>query len=115
MFTIGIKMFIDRLAGEKTVELAKQPKPTPDPNAQAAQSDSPAQTTLRQDPSAKVNVNQQYRKRKTDERNKRIRSEFKKLEKRRPGMSGVWYSQELAKSEIAAGLDPETIRKVIRG
>ena len=64
---------------------------------------------------ANVNVKQEYRKRKTEERNRKIRSEFRRLEKRRPGMSDVWYSQQLANSEIANGLDAETIRKIIRG
>jgi hypothetical protein len=110
MFTTHIQMHVDRLAGEKVVELAKQPKPAPEPKAQVA----PAQTNPGQDPPTKVNVSQEYRKRKTHERNKKIQSEFRKLEKRRPGMSTVWYSQQLANSEIAGGLDSETIRKIIR-
>jgi hypothetical protein len=114
MFTIQVKMHIDRLAGEKTVELAKQPKPAPESKAEIANSDASAQTNPGQDASSKVNVNKEYRKRKTDERNRKIRSEFRKLEKRKPGMSTVWYSQQLANSEIAGGLDSETIRKIIR-
>lgn len=114
MFTIHVKMQIDRLAGEKTVELAKQPKSAPVVKAEVANTDASAQRNSTQDVSAKVNINQAYRKRKIDERNRKIRSEFKKLEKRRPGMSNVWYSQQLAGSEIACGLDVETIRKIIR-
>ncbi len=115
MFTIHIQMHIDRLAGEKTVELAKRPKPAPEPKADVAATNASGQTNPGQGPSATVNVAREYRKRKTGERNKKIRSEFKKLEKRKPGMSNVWYSQQLANSEIADGIDAETIRKIIRG
>ena len=115
MFTIHIKIHIDRLAGEKTVELAKQPKPAPQPKTEVPNSDAQAQTDLAQGTAAKVNVKQEYRKRKTKERNRKLRSEFQKLKKRKPGMSGVWYSQHLSNSEIAGGLDAETIRRIIRG
>ncbi len=115
MFTIHVKMQIDRLAGEKTVELAKQPKPAPELKAEVASKDVSAQTNPGHDASAKPNISQEYRKRKNDERNRKIRSEFRKLEKRRPGMSNVWYSKQLANSEIACELDAETIRKIIRG
>jgi hypothetical protein len=114
MFTIHIKIHIDRLAGEKTVELAKQSKPAPESKAEVAHENASAQTKPGQDNSAMVKVKQEYRKGKTEERNRKIRSEFRKLEKRRPRMSSVWYSQQLANSEIAHGLDAETIRKIIR-
>ncbi len=115
MFTIHVKMHIDRLAGQKIVELAKQPKPAPEPKTEVAQTDGPAQTYPGQGTPAKVNVTLAYRKRKIDERNRKIRSEFRKLEKRRPGMSNSWYSKKLSELEIAGGLDAETIRKIIRG
>jgi hypothetical protein len=37
--------------------------------------------------------------------------EYRKLVKKRPNMSDVWYSQQIAKMEIAKGRDAETIRK----
>ena len=113
-FTIHVKIQIDRRAGEKTVELAKQPKPAPQPKTEIANSNAAPQMNSAQS-TPNLTVKQEYRKRKTEERNRKIRSEFKKLEKRKPGMSGMWYSQQLANSEIAAGLDAETIRKIIRG
>jgi hypothetical protein len=114
MFTIHVKMSIDQLAGDKIVELAKQPKPVPEPKAEVAHTDGSAQTNPEQGTPAKVNVTQAYRKRKIDERNRKIRSEFRKLRKRKPGMSSTWYSQRLSNLEIADGLNEETIRKIIR-
>jgi hypothetical protein len=40
--------------------------------------------------------------------------EYRVLRKKRPGMSDVWYSQQIAKMEIAQGRDPETIRKQMK-
>jgi len=39
------------------------------------------------------------------------RKAYRKLKKEKPGKSDVWYSQQIAKMEIAQGRDPETIRK----
>ena len=39
------------------------------------------------------------------------RKEYRALRKKRPGMSDVWYSQQIAKMDIAHGRDAETIRK----
>jgi len=39
------------------------------------------------------------------------RREYQALKKRRPGMSDVWYSQQIAKSDLASGRNAETIRK----
>lgn len=41
----------------------------------------------------------------------RWRREYRTLRRNRPGMSGVWYAQQIAKMEIAKGRDAETIRK----
>jgi hypothetical protein len=43
------------------------------------------------------------------------RKEYKALKKRRLGMSDVWYSEQIAKSEIAQGRSAETIRKHLKG
>jgi len=37
--------------------------------------------------------------------------EYRALRKKRPGMSGVWYSQQIAKMDVAQSRDAETIRK----
>lgn len=42
------------------------------------------------------------------------RKEYRALRKRRPGMSDVWYSLQIAKMDIARRRDPETIRKQMK-
>ncbi len=39
------------------------------------------------------------------------RKEYRNLKKKRPNMSDVWISRKIAKMDIAAGRDAETIRK----
>ena len=36
---------------------------------------------------------------------------LRKLERERPGISGVWSSRQIAKRDLAGGLSPETVRK----
>ena len=43
------------------------------------------------------------------------RKEYRAFKQRRPGMSDVWYSEQIAKSEIAQGRSAETIRKHMKG
>lgn len=120
LFTIHIQMHIDRLAAEKTVEFAKNAKPVLESkpeiaNTGAATSPMPKAEQVTQAKVTPNRVSQESGKRKTLARNRKIRSEFRSLVVRRPGMSKVWYSQQLATSPISGGLDSETIRKIIRG
>ena len=39
------------------------------------------------------------------------RKKYRKLKKSRPGMSDVWYSQQIAGMDIGQSRNPETIRK----
>ena len=39
------------------------------------------------------------------------KKQYRALKKSRPNMSDVWYSQQIAKMEIAKGRNAETIRK----
>ena len=57
------------------------------------------------------NVRREARKLKTQALHERWRREYRALKKRRPGMSDVWYSREVAKMEIAHQRRAETIRK----
>lgn len=112
MFTIHIKIRIDDLANDETVKLAKQPKPDSEKPADSVRTDLRDQEA--KSPSSFLNVKKAYRKLKTAERNRKIVAEFQRLEKMKPNKPSVWYSEQLAKSEVAAGLDAETIRKIIR-
>ena len=42
------------------------------------------------------------------------RKAYRELKKKRPNMSDVWYSQQIAKLDIALGRDAETIRKQMK-
>ena len=57
------------------------------------------------------NVRREARKLKTQSLHESWQKEYRALKQRHPGMSGVWYSQRIAKMEIAQGLNAETIRK----
>jgi hypothetical protein len=51
------------------------------------------------------------RKLKTEAIYEEWRKAYRKLKRRRPGRSDVWYSQQIARMEIANHRSPETIRK----
>lgn len=57
------------------------------------------------------NARREVRKRGTQEMYHSWQKAYRALKKRRPNMSDVWYSQQIAKQDIAAGRDAETIRK----
>ncbi len=57
------------------------------------------------------NAQREARKLKTQARHERWQKEYRTLKQRRPGMSDVWYSQRIAKLDIAQGKSAETIRK----
>lgn len=54
------------------------------------------------------------RKLATRARDQALRKAYRKLKRERPGMSNVWYAQQLAKRMIAGGLSPETVRKKLK-
>ena len=45
---------------------------------------------------------------------KNWRKAYRALRKSRPNMSDVWYSQQIAKQDIADGRDADTIRKHLK-
>lgn len=57
------------------------------------------------------NARREARKLDTQARHERWRKAYRELKKRRPKMSDVWYSQQIAKGEIADGHSADTIRK----
>lgn len=56
-------------------------------------------------------INRKARKLKTRKRRDNWKKEYQNLRKKRPEMSDKWYSQQIAKMEIANGRSAETIRK----
>jgi hypothetical protein len=73
--------------------------------------DSATKTDERYTPS---NARREARKLDTQAMYESWRKEYRALRKRRPGMSDVWYSQQIAKMDIAHGRDAETIRKKMK-
>lgn len=57
------------------------------------------------------NARREARRLETRDLHERWRKEYRALKKRRPDMSDVWYSQQIAKMDIAEGRNAETIRK----
>lgn len=57
------------------------------------------------------NTRREARKLDTKARYESWQKAYRDLRKKRPGMSDVWYSQQIAKMDIAYGRNEETIRK----
>lgn len=57
------------------------------------------------------NARREARKLKTQTLHKSWQKALRSVRKERPGMSDVWYSQQIAKMDIAQGRNAETIRK----
>lgn len=57
------------------------------------------------------NARREVRKLDTQAMYENWRKEYRALRRKRPGMSDIWYSQQIAKMNIAHGRDTETIRK----
>jgi hypothetical protein len=60
------------------------------------------------------NAQREARKLKTQAQHERWRKEYRALKRRRPEMSDVWYSQQIAKMDIAKSRSAETIRKHLK-
>jgi hypothetical protein len=60
------------------------------------------------------NVRREERKQRTQALHESWRKAYRALRQRRPDMSDVWYSREIAKMKIAQGSRAETIRKHLK-
>src|SRR5262249_40206149 len=58
-----------------------------------------------------TDAKREARKLDTQARYERWRKAYQSLRKQRPNKTDVWYSQQIAKRDIGAGCDAETIRK----
>jgi len=56
-------------------------------------------------------VMREARKLDTRKRHKILQKAYLALKREKPGMSDVWYSQQIARSDLGGGLRPGTIRK----
>jgi hypothetical protein len=57
------------------------------------------------------NVRREVRKLNTQSLHESWQKEYRALKKRRPEMSDMWYSKQIANMEIATGRSADTIRK----
>jgi hypothetical protein len=105
-YVIRLEGVIRKAAGKAELENAKRPEP--DRGNVVRTSTAAASVTER--PKAR-SPRHEVRKLETEARHKRWRSEYKALKKRRPGMSDVWYSLQIANMKIAEGSSAETVRK----
>jgi hypothetical protein len=111
-FILRLDMAVDKAAGQATLELAKQPNTVPPVPAENNPQPDPLSGTAgkRRTSTARREV----RKMDAKALYASWRREYRALKKSRPDMSDVWYSQQIAKMEIAKGRNPETIRKHMR-
>lgn len=68
----------------------------------------------KQPPSTKLHVGREVRRNKTLAMHRAWQKEYRKLQKRRPGMSDVWYSKKIAESAAGEDRGSETIRKQMK-
>jgi hypothetical protein len=122
-YVVHLEVKIKRAAGQAALEWAKKPKPMesahpggdttqqdlPNPGAVIRQQTDPA--TPENNRYTPNNARREVRKLNTRGMHDSWQKEYRKLKKSRPGMSDVWYSQQIAKMAIARGRSAETIRK----
>ena len=68
-------------------------------------------SAAREGPTKASQVRREARKLDTQERHKTLQKAYRTLKREKPGMSDVWYSQQIARSDLGGGLRPGTIRK----
>jgi hypothetical protein len=109
-YVLHLEMKVRRAAGDAALELAKQPKPI---HASAADDNTqreglPPPKSPRTKP---TNSRVEVRKLDTQAKYKSWQTAYRKLRKRRPDESDVWYSLQIATMAIGKGSSTETIRK----
>lgn len=104
-YVLHLEMNLERASGEAGLELAKQSKPivtsSADKHVAAERHNRYTPTTARRE-ARKLDTQDIYRN---------WQKEYQALKKRRPDMSDVWYSQQIARMPIARSSSAETIRK----
>lgn len=111
-YVLHLEIKLRRAAGDAALALAKQPRPvetsTSDNDSQEKR---PATTATTGNGYTPNNARREARKLDTEAKYASWQKAYRRLLKNRPNMSDVWYSQQIAKMDIANGSSPETIRK----
>jgi hypothetical protein len=111
-YVLHLEVKLRRAAGDAALALAKQPRPVETSTSDNdSQEERPATTATTGNGCTPNNARREARKLDTEAKYASWQKAYRRLLKNRPNMSDVWYSQQIAKMDIANGSSPETIRK----
>ena len=111
-YVLHLEVRLRRAAGDAALALAKQPRPVEtSTSGDGSREERPATTAKTGNGYTPNNARREARKLNTDAKYASWQKAYRRLAKNRPNMSDVWYSQQIAKMDIAKGSSPETIRK----
>lgn len=109
-YVLRLESRVQKSAGAMALELAKRAKPVYSETAKNSPRSEDDLTAADCRPPSR-SARREVRKLATQERYKCWQKEYNELRKRRPDMSDVWYSQQIARLSIAEGHSADTIRK----
>jgi hypothetical protein len=111
-YVLHLEVKLRRAAGDAALALAKQPRPVETSTPRnSSREERPATTGTRGNGYTPNSARREARKLDTETKYASWQKAYRRLMKSRPGKSDVWYSQQIAKMDIAKGSNPETIRK----
>jgi len=114
-YVLHLEIKLKSAVGERAVELAKKPISSQNDSDLPLQNPPNSAAIIREQTDQAISpaksVRREARKLDTQAVHEGWRREYRKLKNKRPGMSDVWYSQQIAKLAMAAGRSAETIRK----
>ena len=111
-YVLHLEVRLRRAAGDAALALAKQPRPIEtSTSGNSSREERPATTATTGNGYTPNNARREARKLDTEAKYANWRKAYRRLVKSHPNMSDVWYSQKIAKMDIATGSSPETIRK----
>jgi hypothetical protein len=113
-YVLRIEGSVEKLAGILAVELAKQPKPSPQPisTSTAKVPLSPEKIVASGQPDPKpASARQEVRKLNTQEKYQDWKRAYRSLKQTHPNRTDIWFSEKIAEMDIAKEASPETIRK----
>jgi chromatin remodeling complex protein RSC6 len=114
-YVIHLEVKLRTAAGDAALALAKQPRAVEtSTSGNGSREERPATTATTGNRYTPNNARREARKLDTEAKYASWQKAYRRLLKNRPNMSDVWYSQQIAKMDIAKGSSPETIRKNMR-